>query len=120
METGAFGEQYTCDYLVGKGFQILARNFHSRYGEIDVIACNEQYLVFVEVKTRSPGAIAQPQMAVTKSKQQKLIKTALVWMQKNPPDRQPRFDVIALTVSGNPPEVTELTHFQNAFGTGGF
>lgn len=120
MDTGMFGEQYACEYLKTKGYRILARNYHSRYGEIDVIASNDRYLVFAEVKTRSPGAIAQPQAAVTKSKQQKLIKTALLWMQKNPPEKQPRFDVIALTVGGEPLAVTELTHFENAFGTNGF
>ena len=53
---GDRGEDYTARYLEKQGFHIVERNWHSRYGEIDIIAENEEYLLFVEVKSRQHGA----------------------------------------------------------------
>ena len=53
MNNGAFGEEWVAWYLQKKGWEILERNYHSRYGEIDMIAVDGPYIVFVEVKTRS-------------------------------------------------------------------
>ena len=54
---GDRGEDYTARYLEKQGFHIVERNWHSRYGEIDIIAENEEYLLFVEVKTRRAGSM---------------------------------------------------------------
>ena len=52
MDEGRAGEDYTADLLAAEGFRIVSRNFHSRFGEIDIIAENGQYIIFVAVKTR--------------------------------------------------------------------
>ena len=68
MNSGAFGEEWVAWYLQKKGWEILERNYHSRYGEIDMIAVDGPYIVFVEVKTRSADSIAGPLEAVTPGK----------------------------------------------------
>lgn len=67
---GDRGEDYTARYLEKQGFHIVERNWHSRYGEIDIIAENEEYLLFVEVKTRRAGSMVPGEAAVTAQKQQ--------------------------------------------------
>ena len=114
--TGVFGEEYVCKYLQKKGYTIVTRNYRSRFGEIDIIAQNEQYIAFVEVKTRSPGAIAQPQAAVGAAKRRKIIKTALQFLQEKHLALQPRFDVAALTVEPTQQRARRLDYFENAFG----
>ena len=120
MRTGEYGEEIASKYLKKKGYSIKERNFHSRYGEIDIIAENDKYLLFVEVKTRSENAISTPQSAVTALKQEKIIKTAKLWLIKNRIEKQPRFDVIAITLSKSGSKVEEIVHLENAFGTYGF
>lgn len=116
--SGAVGEEYTAVYLQKKGYSILKRNFHSRYGEIDIIAKNGKYLAFVEVKTREQGSLVNPLEAVTVSKQKKIIRTALLFLQKDPMPLQPRFDAAAvITESGIPVSIQYIT---DAFSCGGF
>ena len=100
-ETGRFGENEACRYLTAQGFQILMRNYHSRYGEIDLVAERDDTVVFVEVKTRRDAAFAEAAQAVGSAKQEKLRKTALFWFQefgeRNAPKgrrRDPAFIII--------------------------
>lgn len=90
---GEKGERAALSCYLKKGFSKVERNYHSRYGEIDIIVRNEEYLVFVEVKTRSRHSFIRPSEAVDRRKQQKLGKTALLYMTENPSELQPRFDV---------------------------
>ena len=60
MNSGAFGEEWVAWYLQKKGWEILERNYHSRYGEIDMIAVDGPYIVFVEVKTPLGGFDRRP------------------------------------------------------------
>lgn len=96
MADGRVGEEYTAQILAEEGFRITARNFHSRFGEIDIIAENEKYIVFVEVKTRREGGLVPPLEAVTPAKQKKIILTAQVYLMEHPSDLQPRFDVCGI------------------------
>ena len=59
-EIGVLGEDFTARYYEKLGYEIKEKNYHSRYGEIDVIAENEEYIVFVEVKTRKAGSMVSP------------------------------------------------------------
>ena len=77
-EKGRFGENEACRYLAANGYEILARNYRSRYGEIDLIAQHNGTVVFVEVKLRRDRAFADAAQAVGPSKQEKLRKTALL------------------------------------------
>lgn len=66
--SGRLGEQLTAEYLEEKGYEIVERNFKCRFGEIDIIAQNDRYLAFVEVKTRSADGLSHPFEAITPSK----------------------------------------------------
>lgn len=116
-EVGIFGEDFTEKYLKKNGYKILSRNFHSRFGEIDIIAKNKTYIIFVEVKTRSEGAIYSPREAVDYYKQQKCIKTAEYYLVNNETNLQPRFDVseIILKKDTKKPEVLNHNYIENAF-----
>ncbi len=109
---GLKGELAASRYLRKKGWKILEKNFQCRFGELDLIAQDKDCLVFCEVKTRSEGMIALPQESVTPAKQQKMIKTALFWLQSKDLDLPMRFDVIAVTAAQG--RLT-VEHLENAF-----
>ena len=75
-ELGKKGEDLTVDFLKKQGYIIFKRNYHSRYGEIDVIAEKGELLLFVEVKTRSSDLFGEPKDAVGYRKQEKYKKIA--------------------------------------------
>ncbi|MCL2488223.1 MAG: YraN family protein [Oscillospiraceae bacterium] len=120
ISKGAAGEVIAARFLREKGYRIIASNYRSRFGEIDIIAADKKYIVFVEVKTRSESAAYAPRETVTAAKQSKIAKTALHYLQCNSHDLQPRFDVIEiLTERNNPMKTVELDHIRNAFETEG-
>jgi putative endonuclease len=96
---GAFGESLAAEYLSENGYKVLERNFSCRIGEIDIIAVQEDTVVFIEVKTRSSGKFGMPSEAVSLTKQNRMVKTALYYMQKNKLlDYMCRFDVLEIIV----------------------
>jgi putative endonuclease len=118
-KTGSKGEAFALDYLLSQGFVFRGRNYHSRYGEIDIILEKNEYIVFVEVKTRKPSAACRGVEAVSKNKKLRIIKTAVVYLLNNPSKKQPRFDVTEVIVNRKGiPE--NLNHFENAFDLEGF
>ena len=90
-EIGNFGEDFTSKFLKKSGYKILERNYHSRYGEIDIIASKGAVLAFVEVKTRTEGSLFKGREAVDFFKSQKCLKSAQIYVAKNPTELQPRF-----------------------------
>ena len=90
---GQWGEEQVANRLLRQGWRIVGRNFRCRLGELDIIAENGIYLVFVEVKLRKDGRYGAACEAVTPSKQRKLRLTAEFYLLKNPTGLQPRFDV---------------------------
>ena len=110
---GDRGEDYTARHLEKQGFHIVERNWHSRYGEIDIIAENGEYLLFVEVKTRKAGSMVTAEQAVTPQKQKKLRLTAESYLLEHPTECQPRFDVAALTTDGD--KLLNFTYLRSAF-----
>ncbi len=110
-EIGSRYESMAADYLIGQGYEILARNYQNhRRGEIDLIAKEGRFLVFVEVKYRKDTGEGDPGEAVSPRKQQRIRKAALVYLYENrlPMDTPCRFDVVA--VLGK-----ELRLIRNAF-----
>ena len=69
--TGSAGEEYAAEVLTRKGYEIITRNYRSRFGEIDIICKNDKFIAFVEVKTRGRNAVILGREAVTPSKQRK-------------------------------------------------
>lgn len=115
-ELGAWGESRGAVFLTRQGYEILERNYHARYGEIDIIALDGDYLVFVEVRLRSSGTHGRPEETVDRRKQEKLRRTAEAYLQEHPTDRQPRFDVLAIyAVDGMDTNPLPIRHIKNAF-----
>lgn len=92
-DVGILGEDFATEYYTKHGYELVFRNYHSRYGEIDVIVKNEECIAFVEVKTRSTYLFAPGREAVDTNKQKKIILTAMQYLQENDVQLQPRFDV---------------------------
>lgn len=119
VSKGAVGEVLAARFLRDKKYAILSSNFRCRQGEIDIIASDGPYIVFVEVKTRSEDSLYTAREAVTRSKQRKLIVTAGIYLSRYPSKLQPRFDVIeVVTRSGAPTQVSEINHIIGAYEAG--
>ena len=112
-QTGRLGEDFCEKYYIKRGYSTVQRNYHSRYGEIDLICRNGEYLVFAEVKTRKCTTAIQPCEAVDLRKQKRIIRTAQMYLIENETDKQPRFDVFEVWV--NEGRVVKFNHIENAF-----
>ena len=113
---GTWGEALAAEYLRKKHYKIIANGFHSRFGEIDLIAQNRKFLVFVEVKLRKSARFAQAREYVDTRKQDKLRVTASVYLSQYPTDLQPRFDVIEIYApEGMATAAPEIYHMEDAF-----
>ena len=98
--TGADNEQRATEYLIDNGYSILERNFRNKTGEIDIIAQNDNLIVFVEVKYRSSSRNGDPGESITAAKQRR-IRMAAEWycMEKGLSDCPCRFDAVLITGS---------------------
>ena len=104
------------EYLRKKKYRILAAGYRSRFGEIDLIASNKQYLVFVEVKLRKSDRFAQAREYVDYKKQKRLRTTAEIYLSNNPTALQPRFDVIEIYApDGAATRNPTICHLEDAF-----
>ena len=113
---GAWGEALAAEYLRKKHYKIIASGYHSRFGEIDLIARNRKFLVFVEVKLRKSARFAQAREFVDRNKQDRLRMTASIYLSENPTDLQPRFDIIEVYApEGTATVVPEIYHLEDAF-----
>lgn len=115
--TGLIGENFAVKYLKKQKYKIVEQNYHSRMGEIDIVAQKDKYIVFVEVKTRDEKSWYDPIFAVTSSKKQKIIKTTQHFIQFNhkylTEKYQIRFDVITVVTRDKKP--ISIEHIENAF-----
>lgn len=110
---GQAGEKHVAKLLKRMGFRILEQNYHSRFGEIDIIAENRQYIVFVEVKTREKGSLVQPFEAITPQKQRRMLLTAETYLSVHPVSTQPRFDAAAVYTEHG--KIVGEEYLENAF-----
>ncbi|MBQ7654389.1 MAG: YraN family protein [Clostridia bacterium] len=110
---GKKGENSAARYLKMKGYTVVEQNFSCRFGEIDIIAENEDYIVFVEVKARNKNSIAAPREFVGSRKQSRIIVTAQMYLSLHPSGKQPRFDVIEVNTDKI---FFKINHIENAFG----
>lgn len=114
--SGAWGEALAAKYLSKKRYKLVATNYRSRFGEIDLIVCDRKYLVFVEVKLRKSDRFADAREYVDLRKQNKIRTTASMYLSEYPTQLQPRFDVIEIyapdgTATLNP----QIHHLEDAF-----
>jgi putative endonuclease len=112
-KAGYLAEAYARDYLVSQGLQWHESNYHCRLGEIDLIMRDGDYLVFVEVRSRTSSAFGGAIESITYNKKQKLIKTASLYLlaRKFQNKQAIRFDV--LSIEGRAPKISWI---KNAFG----
>ena len=113
---GRWGEALAAEHLRRAGYQILAANWRSRFGEIDLIAANQSYLCFVEVKLRKSAAFGRAGEFVDRRKQNKLRVTAELYLSQHSTRLQPRFDVIEVYApQGTDTKAPRVRHIENAF-----
>lgn len=94
---GTAGENVAEEYLKNLGYKILERNFTAPHGEIDIVAKEGKYIVFVEVKRRKTSRFGLPPEAVTVQKQRVIAQCAAYWLAKNKLYGAPvRFDVVGI------------------------
>ena len=116
-ELGRIGEEAVANYLKSLGYIIIKRNWKDRYGEIDIIAENKECIAFVEVKTRTIGAIVSGNEAVDQYKMRRVKNTGLMFLNRLNTDLPPRFDVAQVTASfdENGKQKLILNYIKSAF-----
>ena len=117
-DIGALGEKIAAEYLTGLGYRIRERNFRLREGEIDIIAEKDDFLVFIEVRTRTSNSYGTPEESVTTQKKERLIALAEAYIE----DREDlpsswRIDVVAIEL-GPKRKVARLEIIENAISPG--
>ena len=115
-DIGRRGERIAAKFLKKNGYRIVAKNFSSAHGEIDIIAEDNGFLVFVEVKARKDSDeyfenYGLPCEAVTKKKQQHIIYTAQIFLKNHPTNKEIRFDIIEVYLG----DKAKVRHIENAF-----
>ncbi len=110
-EKGHIGENMALDYLVYKGYKIVYKNYANNYGEVDIICEKDEFLIFVEVKSRTDLCYGYPYESVDEHKQGQIIGTAYIYiMEKKIKDKQIRFDIVEVYLNEN-----RINHIENAF-----
>lgn len=103
-------------YLQKKRYKVVATNYHSRFGEIDLIVSNRKYLVFVEVKLRKSNHFAEAHEYVDRRKQDRIRTTAEIFLSEFPTSLQPRFDVIEIYAPQGAETLRPIVnHMEDAF-----
>lgn len=111
--TGQRGEQLAVAYLEKNGYQIIARNWHCQYGELDIIARQAQTLVFIEVKTRHSQTTQDSFAAITPGKRKRLIATARMYLHETEQDDMMwRIDAIGIALNSDQKPV--IDHVEDA------
>jgi len=129
QQLGKLGEDIACDFLENQGFRIIARNLHVSHNELDIIAEDERYIVFVEVKTRSATVPDESDYgsagrAVDQAKRKGTVKAARTYLGSYRGEKQPRIDVIEVYLRDSEwstvmPTVLKINHIENAFDARG-
>ena len=116
-KTGAVGEQIAKEYLIKKGYIILATNWRAQHKEIDIIAKHTDVLVFVEVKTRRSTKFGYPEEAVTAKKWELLFLAAQAFIEQYTNYERIQFDIIsvALKIKNVKDSETEIVHYEDAY-----
>lgn len=111
IKAGNEGENRAAEFLQNKGFEIVARNYRYKHAEIDLIARKENWLVFVEVKTRSSSSFGEPEAFVDLKKATKIFEGAEQYMIENNWNGNIRFDIVSVKTGTR----LEIVHFEDAF-----
>jgi putative endonuclease len=114
---GRVGERLALEHLERLGYRLVTRNHRTRFGELDLVVCDDRAIVFVEVKARRVGAVAAAVESVPPRKQRQVRRMAAAWLvdaTDRPRARDLRFDVVAVTVDRHG-ALARLDHLEDAF-----
>lgn len=115
-EIGNWGEDFALETLKSQGKTLIARNYYTPYGEIDLILRDDHCIAFVEVKARKTGSLIRPAEAVDRRKRQRITKSAVCYLMAHPADLQPRFDVFEIVLcKGKPLSAESYQYIINAY-----
>mgnify|MGYP001089680083 CR=1 FL=1 len=113
QQIGNLGEKIAADFLLQKGYKLLDQNYHTRYGELDLVTAESEIIVFIEVKTRTSGSFGNPETSITEAKLQRIHNAALLWLQEHPEvDDDWRIDAVAITLD-HQKKIKDIQHFIN-------
>lgn len=113
LEKGRAGETLAAEYMQAQGYRIVEKNWHYRHLEIDVIAENDDFIVFIEVKTRKTDRYGQPEEFVTRQKQKNIIEAAGFYMKRSRCVKEVRFDIISVILDRG---AASVYHIPDAYG----
>lgn len=114
-DLGRWGEELAAQYLCGRGYRILHRDWRLKHRDLDIVAMSpEGTLAVVEVKTRRNDDFYEPEEAVTYSKMRSVTTAANAYIKRYAIDADVRFDIIAVT--GTPETDVKINHIADAFG----
>lgn len=113
-DKGREAEELAVAYLEAKGWRVLDRNYAFQRAEVDIVAYDMSYIVFIEVKSRAYTHFGRPEEAVNSLKEKQIYKAAQAWLYERKMEGSPvRFDVVAIVQeSGKSPDIS---HFEDAF-----
>jgi len=109
-DLGQTGEERAKGLLLSKGYKILNTNWKSGKREIDIIAENKDFIVFVEVKTRSDDHILAPSKSVTSEKQKSIIYAAETYLKRYNISKESRFDIISIITDGKTETIDHIVY----------
>lgn len=109
---GKNGEQLALQYLEDNGYRIIEKNWLTGRKEIDIIAEDDEFIIFIEVKTRMADFQLHPREAVSVPKQRNIIYAAQTYIQRKEIEKEARFDIISIVIDG---PKHELEHIKDAF-----
>jgi len=111
---GSWGENYAISWLETKNYQLVEKNFHSRYGEIDLIMVANGHLTAIEVKTRKSDAYGIAEFSITQKKYLAIQKTMQVFFESRPEfDGQWQLDVVVIEAANS--KEPEVLHYENVY-----
>ena len=111
-ELGKKGEQAAANFMKNEGYKVLKRNWSMYRHEIDIVAEDEEYIIFVEVKTRTSRQWGNPEDFISKAKIRRIVEAADLYLQINDIEKPARFDIISAVWDG---QVFEIEHIDDAF-----
>ncbi len=114
-QIGNIGEKYAARYLRRRGYRIKERNMRNFHSEIDIIAENKEYIVFVEVKTRTLGQLFPPRASVNAEKRRKIILASKAYMKYKNINKIPRYDIAEVYLTKEKHKVEKINYIERAF-----
>jgi putative endonuclease len=107
---GRWGEETAAAYLMAHGYKILDRNVRTPYGEIDLVASQNDGVVFIEVRTRTSAWLGFPEESINLRKQEHMLASAEYYAEEHELDN---WQIDAIAIEGKPGENARITHFEN-------